>query len=287
MAIADDRFPAVAVYGHGSMHRLPVHTNPGLEIVYISKGHLRWVVDDHVELIPPHSVFFSLPWQEHMSADEVEPGHEWHFVVLRLESLQPPPDGLLRFHPDLAVSEEEQRVLSELLLPTHRHTWRATESLAWLLPALVRELAKPGPLAHGLVQSLSHACLIELVRSIQRDERPPYDRSVLRIRKFLVELEEHCATNWTLASMAERCKLHRTRFSDLFKLLTGESPMEHLIRLRLKRARQLLRDTDTPITVIAHQCGFSSSQHFARHFKEEHSTTASQYRASKRALRPD
>ena len=90
-------------------------------------------------------------------------------------------------------------------------------------------------------------------------------RSVLRL---LAELRGNCAEPWTLDQMAARLQLRRTRFSALFRHYTGDAPLHYLLRLRVERARHLLRTTDRSVTEIAMACGFASSQHLAKIFHQ-------------------
>src|SRR5271155_5252081 len=62
-------------YGQGSIARLPPHQNGGLELHYISSGHLHWRIEDRVYLVPPRSVFFTFPWEKHGGTSDFEPGH--------------------------------------------------------------------------------------------------------------------------------------------------------------------------------------------------------------------
>jgi AraC family L-rhamnose operon regulatory protein RhaS len=66
--------------------------------------------------------------------------------------------------------------------------------------------------------------------------------------------------------MASSCGLGRTRFSQLLQRITGDTPITLLHRLRVERARVMLRETDLSVTQIAQQCGFVTSQYFARVF---------------------
>ena len=54
--------------------------------------------------------------------------------------------------------------------------------------------------------------------------------------------------------------------------------MEYLSRLRMERAKTLLRKTDSKVIDIAFECGFSSSQYFANTFKHATGMTPSEYR---------
>jgi len=68
------------------------------------------------------------------------------------------------------------------------------------------------------------------------------------------------------------------RLSDLIRKLTAYSPMAYLTRLRIARARALLRASEASITEIAISCGFSSSQYFANVFRRCVGQTPSAYR---------
>ena len=82
--------------------------------------------------------------------------------------------------------------------------------------------------------------------------------------------------------MAEKSGYQRTHLANQIKHLTGDSPTQHLKRLRIERARSLLRTTDQNITEIDYQCGFMTSQHFARIFRQFTLMSASDYREQAR-----
>jgi AraC family L-rhamnose operon regulatory protein RhaS len=50
---------------------------------------------------------------------------------------------------------------------------------------------------------------------------------------------------------------------------TGSTPQRYLNRLRLIKARHLLRHTDDSVTDIAYRCGFGDSNHFSTLFRRE------------------
>jgi AraC family L-rhamnose operon regulatory protein RhaS len=99
-----------------------------------------------------------------------------------------------------------------------------------------------------------------------------------RVREFLDVLRERCDEEWTLEQMSDVCEVQRTRLSDLIRKLTAYSPMAYLTRLRIARARDLLRRSEASITDIAISCGFSSSQYFANVFRRCVGQTPTAYR---------
>ena len=58
-------------------------------------------------------------------------------------------------------------------------------------------------------------------------------------------------------------------FARQFKTATGHPPHDYLIRLRVDRAQELIRQRgrEWTLAAIAHECGFADQSHMARHFK--------------------
>ncbi len=62
----------------------------------------------------------------------------------------------------------------------------------------------------------------------------------------------------------------------------GRSPNQELLRVRLRRAEELLRDTDLPLETIARQTGFRSQKYLGDVFVRETGTPPGQYRRQMR-----
>jgi transcriptional regulator GlxA family with amidase domain len=144
--------------------------------------------------------------------------------------------------------------------------------MQWILPALVREMEAPGPHHAALTTSLARAAIIELVRSIA-DDPGRGDAGVIsgaqqRLRELVDLVAREPRLDWTLASMAAAVGLARSQFAKRFIEETGDTPVQFVSRMRIRRARQLLRETDWPVTRIAMECGFETSQYFAAVFKK-------------------
>lgn len=59
----------------------------------------------------------------------------------------------------------------------------------------------------------------------------------------------------------------RRRLETLFRTHLGRSPRQHLERLRMERAKDLLRQTELPMALIAERCGYSYPERFAVAFR--------------------
>ncbi|MDN4054178.1 helix-turn-helix domain-containing protein [Massilia sp. YIM B02763] len=75
-------------------------------------------------------------------------------------------------------------------------------------------------------------------------------------------IEEPLSTD----EIAQLAGISRRQLERLFKQYLGALPSRYYLELRLKRARQLLRDTNYSIVQVGLMCGFSSGSHFSTAF---------------------
>jgi AraC-like DNA-binding protein len=74
-------------------------------------------------------------------------------------------------------------------------------------------------------------------------------------------------------------KLGMSRVNLYKKLLqlSGKTPIEFIRIIRLKRAAQLLRESQMHVSEIAFEVGFNNPKYFAKYFKEEYGVLPSTY----------
>ena len=72
--------------------------------------------------------------------------------------------------------------------------------------------------------------------------------------------------------------------SDLpvFKSVTGRSPIDYLLQVRLGKAAERLLKTEASIAEIAAECGFPDSNYFSRQFRRHYHCSPRDYRNRKR-----
>lgn len=88
-----------------------------------------------------------------------------------------------------------------------------------------------------------------------------------RLRRVEDYIEAHLADPVGLADLAGAVGLSRMHFAAQFRIATGRSPHEHLMRRRIEHAQGMLRDQDTPLVEVALSLGFQSQSHFSTVFK--------------------
>ncbi|EGT4277608.1 HTH-type transcriptional activator RhaS [Cronobacter sakazakii] len=111
--------------------------------------------------------------------------------------------------------------------------------------------------------------LLILLRSgahAQGDGRPDE-----RLNQLIAWLEEHYAEEICWEQLADHHRLSLRTLHRQLKQRTGLTPQRYLNRLRLMKARYLLRHSEESVTDIAYQCGFGDSNHFSTLFRREFS----------------
>ena len=84
----------------------------------------------------------------------------------------------------------------------------------------------------------------------------------------------------TIEALAQRAAMSVRTFTRRFRAATGTAPIEWLIRLRIRRAQDLLEASDAPIDHVAHASGFGAPETLRHHFRKVVGTTPSAWRGS-------
>jgi AraC family transcriptional regulator len=101
-----------------------------------------------------------------------------------------------------------------------------------------------------------------------------------RLNRTIDYIHSHSHEDLNLDRLAEVACFSKYHFHRIFKAILGETVNEYVQRIRLEKAlSQLILNKFKSITEIALDCGFSSSQNFARSFKAQYGVTPSHVRA--------
>lgn len=101
------------------------------------------------------------------------------------------------------------------------------------------------------------------------------------IMKAVIYIDEHLDEPIVSSQLAESIGLSRSHFSTLFKKELGVSFLEFLHRRRLRKASELLVQTDWRINLIGEKVGMEDNKHFSKWFKGYTGMTPSEFRENK------
>ncbi len=91
-------------------------------------------------------------------------------------------------------------------------------------------------------------------------------------------IKEHYCEDMNMATVSNYISMNYTLFSYAFKQYTGQNFVSFLKEIRLKAAREFLKDTDDKIIEIAHKVGYENEKHFLKTFKSEFGVSPGEYR---------
>jgi AraC family transcriptional regulator len=101
----------------------------------------------------------------------------------------------------------------------------------------------------------------------------------LRADRVVRLITEHLDESLSLEQLADAAALSTFHFHRVWRAAMGEPVMDTVRRLKLERAAHWLATTNRPITDIALQTGFESSQSFAHAFRQMMGCTPTEARA--------
>ena len=85
----------------------------------------------------------------------------------------------------------------------------------------------------------------------------------------------------SVEELSQELGMSRVHLYKKLTALTGRAPLEFIRVIRLKRAAQLLRESQLNISEIAYSVGFNNPKYFSRYFKEEFNVLPSDYKNQK------
>lgn len=125
----------------------------------------------------------------------------------------------------------------------------------------------------------SSAFLYLLVRIIReyRKDRQSFTSVENRIEQIAGFIERHCSQPLFLDMLAQKAGMSPSSLSHQFKAVKKLSPVEYLIRCRLRKAISMFAFCDD-INQIANECGFGEQSYFSRIFSRRLGLSPSQFK---------
>jgi AraC family transcriptional regulator len=154
--------------------------------------------------------------------------------------------------------------------------------LSALATAVNEEMIAGFPSGRLFLDSIEQAIAVALVNRHAITQQPMQtSRGGLgsaRLRRIKEMVDAKLEEDLSLDEMAQSVELSTAHFAKMFRKSTGESPHRFLLRMRVERAKEMLRTVEMRILDVAVACGFKTQQHFARVFRGVCGTSPTEYR---------
>ncbi len=203
-------------------------------------------------------------------------------------------DGILKF--TAGEGSPNTRILCGMILATYGGTLGLfdhlsepivedagnVESLLHAFSKMIRELADPGLGTRALTEALMKQSLILLLRQhlVHHSVDSPFFAALQdrRLARAVVAILEHPANSHTVDGLAELAEMSRSAFTERFFQIFGQSPIDFLMKVRLRLAAHLLTTTDLPVKLVAKSIGYSSRSYFSRAFRAAYGQDPASFR---------
>lgn len=102
-----------------------------------------------------------------------------------------------------------------------------------------------------------------------------------RLQTMMQYIQDHYAEEITLEDIAASASVSKSGALHIFQTYIRISPVAYLIQYRLKQAAELLCTTESAVSSIAEQTGFTSAGYFCRKFRQHYCMSPMEYRRKK------
>ncbi len=270
--------PLVGRYTYTHAHpplRQHLHED-AFEMCVLQHGRQPYVIGKKRFELTAGDMLITHPGVVHGTASEPE----YRGRLYWLQLMKPSPGRLF-----LGLSSSHARLLFDHLdrLPS-----RPYPNCDILFTTFERLLASPPPsMPKPLLKASIENLLLRLLLDIlSLAGRSTHQSCSPAIQRALAYLSAQVSDSVSLQKVARAAGTSESYLKVHFSKEIGMTPMEHLMWLRIEKAKRHLQETKEPITELAFRLGFLTSQHFATVFKRLTGVTPKDYRAMSTAILP-
>lgn len=241
------------------------------EFVYVEQGAVTWEVNGEPFQTHARQTIHTQPGEQHRASfDYIGPCTIWWIIIRDPEN-----------HRDWLSLEDKDRGEFARLLKYHPRISSVSKGVVDFFKRLRQLLEQPEPmLLEFQVRHYVLEILLQLVHTPHFILRSP-DMHEFTVRLTSL-IEANPALRITNEQLAAEVGLSESHFYRVFKETKGQSPTAYMERIRMDCACKLLIQSDAPITSIALDMGFKTSQHFATVFKKYIGMTPRKWRSQEK-----
>lgn len=245
-------------------------TAPFHVAIYLLRGSMEIIEDGVCYELLPHRLFFLKSGVHHWGEKPFEEGSAWYYAHFYCKE----PDARMKELPEnvyydtkvcLNPSDNERYITVPKMTDCDR-TSRIQKYFERMLEAHV----------HGNIPQAS----VELWRIFLECSKYASEEYVENnyVKKLQEYIQEHYIGGFDAKAVEEICGLSYKYAGTLFKETMGQTIREYQRTLRIRRAKQLLQETDRPVNEIAQTVGFSDVFYFSKVFHTQQGCSPSEYR---------
>lgn len=153
----------------------------------------------------------------------------------------------------------------------------ASPDYQWLFSQMIRELQINRTKSDEMLTLLLRNILILVSRMLEMTTRFT-DTTEKAIAYAMYYFRENFNKEISIEEYAYECNMSECWFIRCFKQVTGQTPLQYIISLRISNAQMLLETTDYTVSQIAHKVGYDNPLYFSRLFHKQTGFSPNKYR---------
>ena len=269
----DDPFSTYHIKNKGRSFQIPVHWHDELEIIYVKSGFLTVSISGESFIGKAGDAFVVSPGNLHLMGSQTGTVDYFTFLfplkyisfrtddMLDDKLLEPLNSGHLMICPRVKDTAKE---LCEQLIEIYMAKTDESES------KIAAQIKTKVILLQFILEMWEKGLVIE---------NDTNGRNIVE-KEMVSYIQQNFTGKISLKEFGEQFHLSEKYISRYFKEHFHITLSQYITYLRLEHAKQLLQDTDMPVTEVALQSGYQNVSYFIRSFKKAYAVSPLKYRKS-------
>lgn len=228
------------------------------EVCYHYKGKQTYMVGDKAYNVKSGDIFLTFPNELHGSGTEPEEKSGLFYLIFNC---------MKDTENFMGLPKKDSDFIKNTLYSCKKRVIRGCPQIKTILSEVMDLYFSDNPLKHSKI----YALLIEFfyilclkINSVEKTE----EKNLADMEIVLKYIENNIYEKINISTLSDMVKLSNVQFERKFKLCTGFTPYDYIIRKKIDLSKKILKTTNLSITKISLELNFSSSQHFSYVFKK-------------------
>ena len=267
----DDPFSTYHIENAGRSFQIPVHLHDEFEIIYVRSGFLAVSISGESYIGKTGDAFVVSPGNLHLMGSQTGTVDYYTFLF---------PLKYISFRTDDMLDEKLLEPLNSghlMICPRVKDT--AKELCEQLIE--IYEAKKDESESKITTQVRTKIILLQFILEMWKKgfvlENDTSGRNTVE-KEMVSYIQQNFTGKISLREFGEQFHLSEKYISRYFKEHFHITLSQYITHLRLQHAKQLLQDTDIPVTEIAMQSGYQNVSYFIRSFKKTYGVSPLKYR---------
>ncbi len=246
---------ATSVHYVGEWHSNP-HAHNYTELFYVISGQGQFCVDDECFTVTANQLVIINP--DVMHNEKCFETQSLEYITIGLEGIRLCPKK---------TRNTQFRIFS----------YSSSETILECMKNILHEMQSQASQYQAVCKAYAEilATLLGRYESISSQSSSLTSRQCLMVRQYI---DQHYKDRLTLELLAQVADSNKYYLAHNYKKAYGISPISYMITCRIKEAKQLLSETDLPLSKISRNLGFSSPSYFSQSFSKIEGIGPADYR---------